>query len=26
VYPLCSPSSNTMTFKSPHICHSCSWY
>ena len=26
VYPLCSPSSNPMTFKSPHICHSCSWY
>ena len=26
VYPLCSPSSNPMTFKSPHICHSCTWY
>jgi hypothetical protein len=24
VYPLCCPSSNPMTFKSSHICHSCS--
>jgi hypothetical protein len=24
VYPLCCPSSNPMTFKSPHICHACS--